>query len=95
MNQPTLKPLHDRILLQAPPKPDMGGLVLPENFQMPKLKDGKLRHLKLKVLAVGDGCKLVKAGDEIVVNENATYEVNVDDTTHLMVDEKLVLAVVS
>lgn len=98
MKQPALKPLHDRILLTPEPKTDapgmVGGVHLPENFQMPRLNTGKVRHITSRVQAVGPDCKVVKVGDTVVVVDNATYEVTVEGETHLMVDEKQVLAVV-
>jgi chaperonin GroES len=92
-----LKPLGDRIVVQAAPKEEKtkGGLVLPDTV--------KEKPVEGVVVAVGEGKILengkrqpmdVKAGDKVIYSKYSGTEVKLDGEDFLILSERDVLAVV-
>lgn len=92
----TLKPLHDRIVVEAAAKEEVssGGIILPDSAQE--------KPLKGTVIAVGPGKRLdsgqiatmdVSVGDTILYGKYAGTEVTVDGKDYLIVRSEDVLAV--
>lgn len=94
----TLKPLHDRIIVEAAPKEQKssGGILLPDSAQE--------KPLRGKVLAVGPGKRLdnghlspvdVKEGDEVLYGKYAGTEVTVDGKDFVILRSEDVLGVLT
>ncbi len=93
-----IKPLHDRIVLEAAPKEEKsaGGIILPDTAQE--------KPQRGTVLAVGPGKRLdsgqlapvdVKAGDTVLYGKYAGTEVTVDGTDYVILRAEDVLAVLT
>lgn len=93
-----LKPLGDRIVVQAAPQEEKtkGGLVLPDTV--------KEKPVEGIVVAVGDGKILengqrqpmdVKVNDKIIYSKYSGTEVKLDGEEYLILSERDVLAVVT
>lgn len=93
-----LKPLGDRIVVQAAPQEEKtkGGLVLPDTV--------KEKPVEGIVVAVGDGKVLengerqpmdVKVNDKIIYSKYSGTEVKLDGEEYLILSERDVLAVVT
>lgn len=93
-----LKPLGDRIVVQAAPQEEKtrGGLVLPETV--------KEKPVEGIVVAVGDGKVLdngkrqpmdVKVKDKVIYSKYSGTEVKLDGEEYLILSERDVLAVVT
>lgn len=93
-----LKPLGDRIVVQAAPQEEKtrGGLVLPDTV--------KEKPVEGIVVAVGDGKVLesgerqpmdVKVDDKIIYSKYSGTEVKLDGEEYLILSERDVLAVVT
>lgn len=91
-----LKPLHDRIIIEAAAKEEVtaGGIILPDSAQE--------KPLKGKVLAVGPGKRLdsgtlapvdVKVGDTVLYGKYSGTEVNVGGKDYIILRADDVLAV--
>lgn len=91
-----IKPLHDRIIVEAAPKEERtaGGIILPDTAQE--------KPQKGKVLAVGPGKRLdsgqlapidIKVGDTILYGKYGGTEVKVDGTDYVILRAEDVLAV--
>lgn len=92
-----LKPLHDRIIVEAAAKEEKtaGGIILPDTAQE--------KPLKGTVLAVGPGKRLdsgtlaemdVKKGDTVIYGKYSGTEVTVDGTDYVILRAEDILAVV-
>lgn len=92
-----LKPLHDRIIVEAAAKEEKsaGGIILPDTAQE--------KPLKGSVLAVGPGKRLdsgtlapmdVKAGDTVIYGKYSGTEVTVDGKDYVILRAEDILAVV-
>ncbi|MBX3097361.1 MAG: co-chaperone GroES [Fimbriimonadaceae bacterium] len=92
----TLKPLHDRIVVEAAAKEEVssGGIILPDSAQE--------KPLKGTVIAVGPGKRLdsgqiasvdVSVGDTILYGKYAGTEVTVGGKDYLIIRTEDVLAV--
>lgn len=106
----TIRPLADRIIVNDPEADNiteksshgetvLDGVVIPDSAaealrQMAQKATGNTRHYVLNALAVGEGCKLVKQGDRIVVTEMGLFRVKVGDVSFCGVGEGNVVAVV-
>lgn len=93
-----LKPLGDRIVVQAAPQEEKtkGGLVLPDTV--------KEKPVEGIVVAVGDGKVLdngqrqpmdVKVADKVIYSKYSGTEVKLDGEEYLILSERDVLAVVT
>lgn len=93
-----LKPLGDRIVVQAAPQEEKtkGGLVLPDTV--------KEKPVEGIVVAVGDGKVLdngqrqpmdVKVDDKVIYSKYSGTEVKLDGEEYLILSERDVLAVVT
>lgn len=93
-----LKPLGDRIVVQAAPQEEKtkGGLVLPDTV--------KEKPVEGIVIAVGDGKILesgerqpmdVKVNDKIIYSKYSGTEVKLDGEEYLILSERDVLAIVT
>lgn len=93
-----LKPLGDRIVVQAAPQEERtkGGLVLPETV--------KEKPVEGIVVAVGEGKVLdngtrqpmdVKVDDKVIYSKYSGTEVKLDGEEYLILSERDVLAVVT
>lgn len=93
-----LKPLGDRIVVQAAPQEEKtkGGLVLPDTV--------KEKPVEGIVVAVGDGKILengerqpmdVKVNDKIIYSKYSGTEVKLDGEEYLILSERDVLAVIT
>ncbi len=92
-----LKPLHDRIVVEAAPKEEKsaGGIILPDTAQE--------KPLRGKVLAVGPGKRLdsgqlaaldVQPGDHVLYGKYGGTEVTVDGKDYVILRAEDVLGVV-
>lgn len=92
-----LKPLHDRLVVEAAKKEEIsaGGIILPDTAQE--------KPQRGKVLAVGPGKRLdsgqlapidVEVGDVVLYGKYGGTEVNVDGKDYVMLRADDVLAVV-
>ena len=97
MSNMNLKPLHDRIIVEAAAKEEKtaGGIILPDSAQE--------KPLKGTVLGVGPGKRLdsgtlapmdVKVGDTVIYGKYSGTEVTVDDNDYVILRAEDVLAVV-
>jgi co-chaperonin GroES (HSP10) len=99
MPKSTIQPLHDRILVSAPPKRDdskektIGGIIIPPIASNATRADLDPPHMTVSVLAVGGDCKVVKAGQKIVVRKPDCFVVKLDEVEHVMIREANVVAV--
>ena len=93
-----LKPLHDRIIIEAAAKEEKsaGGIILPDTAQE--------KPLKGKVLAVGPGKRLdtgklaavdVKEGDTVLYGKYSGTEVTVDGEDYIILRAEDILAIVT
>src|SRR4051794_17722231 len=91
-----LKPLHDRIIVEAAAKEEKtaSGIILPDSAQE--------KPLKGKVLAVGPGKRLdtgklaeidVKDGDTVLYGKYAGTEITVDGKDYIILRSEDVLAI--
>lgn len=91
-----LKPLHDRIIVEAAPKEEKtsGGIILPDSAQE--------KPQRGKVLAAGPGKRLdngklapmdVKIGDTVLYGKYSGTEVTVEGTDYVILRADDVLAV--
>ncbi len=90
-----LKPTHDKVIVKRRDsnKVSRGGIVIVSEHEKPSKGD---------VVAVGPGRYLgetliettLKEGDVVIFGENAGDEVEVDDTTYVVMNEREVLAVI-
>lgn len=96
-----LKPLHDRVLIAAPPpKKDKetvkGGIIIPDAASNATRAGIEPPHMIVKVIDAGEACKLVKKGDRILVRKPNCFVVKIDgeETDHVMIREADVVAIV-
>jgi chaperonin GroES len=93
-----LKPLHDRIIVEASPKEEKtaSGIILPDSAQE--------KPLRGEVLAVGPGKRLdsgqlapidVKTGDTVIYGKYSGTEVTVDGKDFVILRADDILAVVT
>ncbi len=94
----SLRPLHDRILVERLDEDEStssGGIIIPDS--------AKEKPQQGKVIAVGNGKKKddgtvvpldVKAGDRILFGKYSGNDVKVDDNEYLIMREDEVLAVI-
>ena len=85
-----IKPLADRVLVQAAPAEEkVGGIIIPDT--------AKEKPLRGTVLAVGPGTKdeamQVKVGDVVLYGKYAGTEVEIDHETVLIMRQSDVLAI--
>lgn len=95
----SLRPLHDRILverLEESEQQSSGGIIIPDS--------AKEKPQQGKVVAVGNGKKKddgtvvaldVSVGDTILFGKYSGNEVNVDDNEYLIMREDEALAIIS
>lgn len=95
----SLRPLHDRILverLEESEQQSSGGIIIPDS--------AKEKPQQGKVVAVGNGKKKddgtvvpldVNVGDTILFGKYSGNEVNVDDNEYLIMREDEALAIIS
>ena len=86
-----IKPLADRVLVQAAPAEEkVGGIIIPDT--------AKEKPLHGKVVAVGNGTKdeemVLKEGDEVLYGKYSGTELEFDGDTYLIMRQSDVLAVV-
>ncbi len=88
----SIRPLADRVLIEptAAEEVTMGGIIIPD--------PAKEKHLKGKVLAVGNGTKdepmQLKAGDTVLYGKYAGTEIEFEGIKYLMMRQNDVLAVI-
>ncbi len=102
---PTIIPLGERIIIDAPPqeKPSnemdvQEGIIVPDGVSLGRISkffEAVGKHHTTKALAVGEGCKLVKAGDRIVVTVGSIFYVNSGGIRFCASTEAGVVAVVN
>jgi chaperonin GroES len=91
MGKVSLKPLQDRVLVEASPAEDKtaGGIIIPDT--------AKEKPQKGKVIAVGTGKKdepmTVKAGDTVLYGKYAGTEIHVDGKEYLIMRESDIYAI--
>ena len=95
----SLRPLHDRILVERLDEADQqssGGIIIPDS--------AKEKPQQGQVVAVGNGKKKddgtvvaldVKVGDKILFGKYSGSEVTVDDAEYLIMREDEALAIIS
>lgn len=86
--QKTIKPLFDRVILKVLPKEEKtkGGLYIPDS--------ARVDYSKATVVACGDECKVVKAGDTVLFPTELGNEITVDEQPCKMLLEKQIDAVI-
>lgn len=99
-----IKPLADRIIVNDP-KADantdaanqmLGGIIIPaiaRDGMAEQLRGGDTKHFVVTALAVGEGCKLVKQGQKLVISDIGLFRVKVGELTFCGVGEANVVAV--
>lgn len=87
----TYKPTRDIILLQWEPQSAVGGIIIPDKAKQVM----KLSFHSIPVIAVGPDCKTVKAGDNVLLPEEAILTVKYDGRVAYFCNEMKVLAVIS
>jgi chaperonin GroES len=91
MAKVSLKPLADRVLIEAAPAETRtaGGLIIPDT--------AKEKPMRGKVIAVGKGTKdeptTVKAGDTVLYGKYAGTEIQIDGKEYLIMRESDIFAV--
>ncbi len=97
MAAPSIKPLHDRVLVQRLEDEDSksaGGIIIPDT--------AKEKPQKGKIVAVGDGkiaedgkriAMDVKKGDKILFGKYAGNEIKIGGTEYLIMREDDILAI--
>jgi chaperonin GroES len=91
MGKVNLKPLQDRVLVEAAPAESKtaGGIIIPDS--------AKEKPQKGKVIAVGNGKKdeplTVKAGDTVLYGKYSGTEINVDGKEYLIMRESDIYAI--
>jgi chaperonin GroES len=91
MGKVNLKPLQDRVLVEAAPAESKtaGGIIIPDT--------AKEKPQKGKVIAVGNGKKdeplTVKAGDTVLYGKYSGTEINVDGKEYLIMRESDIYAI--
>lgn len=92
MSEVKIKPLADRILIQANPAEEKtaSGIIIPDT--------AKEKPQRGKVVAVGDGKKdeplTVKVGDEVLYGKYAGTEITVEGKEYLIMRESDVFAII-
>jgi chaperonin GroES len=92
MANPKIKPLADRVVVEAAPAETKtaGGLIIPDT--------GKEKPQRGKVVAVGNGKKdepmSVKVGDNILYGKYSGTEVQIDGKEYLIMRESDIFAVI-
>ena len=92
MGKVSLKPLQDRVLVEAAPAEEKtaGGIIIPDT--------AKEKPQKGKVIAVGAGKKdepmTVKAGDTVLYGKYSGQTVKVDNVEHIVLKEDEVMAII-
>lgn len=92
MANPKIKPLADRVVVEAAPAETKtaGGLIIPDT--------GKEKPQRGKVVAVGTGKKdepmSVKIGDNILYGKYSGTEVQIDGKEYLIMRESDIFAVI-
>lgn len=97
----TLQPLHDRVLITAPPpeakkEKVIGGIYIPDVTSNATRAEIDPPHMIVEVIAVGEACKLVKAGNTILVRKPNCFVVEITghEGKHTMIREADVVAIV-
>ncbi len=90
-DKPSYKPYGEIIQLDWTPKENIGGIEIPKHLQA---KMG-LPFFKVLVIAAGDGCKQVKAGDYVLMPQQVILHAKWDAETVYFSSESKILAVVS
>lgn len=91
MGKVNLKPLQDRVLVEAAPAESKtaGGIIIPDT--------AKEKPQKGKVIAVGNGKKdeplTVKAGDTVLYGKYSGTEIQVDGKEYLIMRESDIYAI--
>lgn len=92
MAKVSIKPLADRVLVEAAPAEEKtaGGIIIPDT--------AKEKPQRGKVVAVGSGKKdepiTVKVGDSILYGKYSGTEINIEGKEYLMMRESDIYAVV-
>lgn len=88
--KPAYRPCRDIIQLDWEPKSSIGGIIIPEKAQ----QGMKLSFYSIPVLAAGPDCKVVKAGDSVLLPSEAILRVQYDGQVVYFCNEMKVLAVI-
>ncbi len=92
MSKLSVKPLADRVLVEAAPAETKtaGGLIIPDT--------AKEKPMKGKVIAIGTGKKdepiTVKVGDHVLYGKYAGTEIQVDGKEYLIMRESDIYAII-
>ncbi len=89
--KPTYKPYGEIIQLDWTPQENIGGIVIPQKSQA---KMG-LPFFKVKVLAVGPECKMVKVGDHVIIPQQVILHAKWDGDLAFFTSENKIVAVVA
>lgn len=91
MNPVSLKPLADRVLVEAAPAEEKtaGGIIIPDT--------AKEKPQRGKIVAIGTGKKdeplTVKVGDSVLYGKYAGTEINIEGKEYLIMRESDIFAV--
>jgi chaperonin GroES len=92
MSNVSVKPLQDRVLVEAAPAEEKtsGGIIIPDT--------AKEKPQRGTVVAVGNGKKdepmTVKVGDKVLYGKYAGTEINVDGKEYLIMRESDIFAII-
>jgi len=92
MSKVNIRPLADRVLVQAAPAEETtaGGIIIPDT--------AKEKPQKGKVVAVGEGKKdeplTVKEGDEVLYGKYSGTEINIEGDDYLIMRESDIFAII-
>lgn len=95
----TVKPLHDRVLIERLEKSEQkstGGIIIPDT--------AKEKPVEGKVVAVGDGARsedgkvtplAVKVGDKVLFGKYSGTDIKIEGNEYLIVRESEILAILT
>ena len=87
-----IKPLHDRVILEAIPveSKTASGIIIPDS--------AKEKPQRGKIIYVGNGLKgeplIVKVGDNVLYGKHAGQEIQIEDKKYLLMREADILAII-
>jgi co-chaperonin GroES (HSP10) len=91
--------LHDRVLLDAPPKAEENAEKMVDGIIIPAMASGASQnslvspHAIMRVLAAGSDCKLVQRGQRVVVRKPDCFVVKLGDVENVFIREQHIIAI--
>lgn len=108
--KPIPQPLHDRVIISDPPKPEQasvdtiagipvsgkmqGGILIPDSVSDATMAGIMNPHFEATVLAAGPDCKAVKVGDRIVTMRKDIFPMKIGEENWTLVREGNICAII-